>query len=142
MTFLRSIVASIAFVAVLPAYGQIRGEVPLFKAHNDGNVIDYSITQARAEKLPKWDPTQQTVPLQVHDAVAKAQVWVKKQNPKIESFAPNRIELGRVSYGRFFGLWYYTVGFDAVVGNQRMHGWGLQAVVLMDGSIVEPQQEK
>lgn len=142
MNLFRLLVTSLVLLAVLPAHAQTRGEVPLFKAHNDGKVIDYSITQARAEKLPKWDPLQPSAPLPIHDAVAKAQTWLKKQNPKIESFVPSRIELGRVSYGRFFGLWYYTVGFDGVVGNQRMHGWGLQAVVLMDGSIVEPQQEK
>jgi hypothetical protein len=128
--------------ATCPAYGQTQGEVPLFKAQNEGKVLDYSISQARADKLPKWDPTQPTVPLQINEAVAKAQAWIEKKNPRIDSFVPNRIELGRVSYGRFFGLWYYTVGFDGVVGGQRMYGWGLQAVVLMDGSIVEPQPEK
>lgn len=129
-------------IAACPAYGQTLDDVPLFKAQNEGKVLDYSISQARADRLPKWDPTQPTIPLQIHEAVAKAQAWIKKKNPKIESFLPNRIDLGRVSYGRFFGLWYYTVGFDGVVGGQRMYGWGLQAVVLMDGSIVEPQPEK
>jgi hypothetical protein len=138
----RFIVALYVILTMLPAYGQSRGEVPLFKTHNDGKVIDYSISPNRAEKLPKWDPTQPAIPLQLHEAVAKAQSWIKKQNPKIDSYVPNRIELGRVSYGRFFGLWYYTVGFDGVVGGQRMHGSGLQAVVLMDGSIVEPQPDK
>ena len=129
-------------LAVLPAYGQGRDEVPLFKAENGGKVIDYSISQERAKKLQKWDPTQTDVPLQVHEAVVKAQGWIKKRNPKIDSFVTSRIELGRVSYGQFYGLWYYMIGFDGVVGGEQMHSWGLQAVVLMDGSIVEPQQEK
>lgn len=129
-------------IGACPAYAQAQEDVPLFKAQNENKVIDYSISQARADKLPKWDPAQPTIPLQIHEAVAKAQAWIKKQNPKIESFVPNRIDLGRVSYGRFYGLWYYTVGFDGVVGGQRMYSWGLQAVVLMDGSIVEPKPEK
>jgi hypothetical protein len=129
-------------ISTCPAYGQTQGEVPLFTLQNEGKAIDYSISEARADKLPKWDPSQPTIPLQINEAVSKAQAWIKKKNPKIESFVPNHIELGRVSYGRFFGLWYYTVGFDGVVGGQRMFGWGLQAVVLMDGSIVEPKPDK
>ena len=129
-------------IAACPAYGQTQDDVPLFKTQNEGRVLAYSISQGRANRLPKWDLAQPTIPLQIHEAVAKAQAWVKKKNPKIESLIPNRIDLGRVSYGRFLGLWYYEVGFDGVVGGQRLYGWGLQAVVLMDGSIVEPQLEK
>jgi hypothetical protein len=128
-------------LTILPTYGQGLDEVPLFKAQNEGKVIDYSISSGRAKKLQKWDPIKQVVPLQIHEAVAKALAWIKKRNPKIDSFVPSRIELGKVSYGEFNGLWYYTVGFDGVVGGEQMHSWGLQAVVLMDGSIVEPQQE-
>lgn len=144
MTLLRSILVPTAFALLIvsPVYAQGRGEVPLFKAQNEGKVLDYSISQARAEKLPKWEPQKPSIPLPIHDAIAKAQAWTQKQNLKIESLVPNRIELDRVSYGKFFGLWYYRIGFDAVVGGQRMHAWGLQAVVLMDGSIVEPLKEK
>lgn len=142
MKSLRIIIALLSAIVALPVVAQTQGEVPLFKSQTDGRVTDYSISQSRAEKLPKWDPTQPNVPLSIRDAVAKADGWLRKRNPKIEAFVPGRIELGRVSYGPFFGLWYYTIAFDGVVGKQRMHSSGLVAVVLMDGSIVEPQPEK
>src|SRR5437764_4980423 len=112
-----------------------RGDVPLFTSNIEGKALEYSIPEARAEKLPKWDPKQTSIPLPMPEAVAKAEAWLKKRNPKIDSFVPNRIELFRVSYGRFSGLWYYTIYFGAVVGKQRLSGSDLHAVVLMDGTI-------
>jgi hypothetical protein len=128
-------------VASLFAHGYNQGDVSLHKSQGDGKSFDYFIPQGRAEKLPKWEPTQPTIPLSIKDAVARAQVWMKKQNPKIDSFAPRSIELKRVS-ARGVGLWYYTIAFDGVVGTEQMFSWSLQAVVLMDGSIVEPKLEK
>ena len=131
---------SLASPGAFPQYPQ--GEVPLFTSNVEGKVVEYSIPESRAEKLPKWDPTQTSIPLPIPKAVARAQAWLKPRNPKIDSFIPNRIELFRVSYGRFFGLWYYTVHFDAVIGKQRLSSSDLQAVVLMDGTIVESHPGK
>jgi hypothetical protein len=136
------ILPPVLLLAISSAYAQNRGEVPLFRANYDGKVSDYSISEIRAEKLPKWDPTQPVIPLPIHSAVAKAQVWVKTLNPKFDSFVPARIGLGCVCYGKFSGLWYYTISLDGIVGGKRMHGPDFGAVVLMDGSIVEPREKK
>ncbi len=139
----KALIFPLLFIAIasFSVHGYSQGDVPLHKSQGDGKSFDYSVSQARVEKLPKWDPTQPTLPLSVKDAVAKAQIWMKKQNPKFDLFAPRSIELRRVSM-RGTGLWYYTIAFDGVVGTEQMFSWSLQAVVLMDGTVVEPKLEK
>jgi hypothetical protein len=116
--------------------------VMLIRAEYDGKMMEYSIPGKRVEKLPKWNHSQPIIPLPVHTATSKALAWMKIRNPKIESFEPYRIELVKVQSTGINDLWYYTVSFSGNVGGQRMFGGGLQAIVLMDGSIVEPAVRK
>jgi hypothetical protein len=127
----------IALAASL-AHAKDRGDVLLFAANIHGKRIDYSVSEDRAKKLPPWNPRKPSIPLPVHKAVEKAEAWLKIKNPKTDSFEPRRIDLGSVAYGQHLGLWYYMVHFDTVEGGKPQQESGTHAVVLMDGSIVEP----
>ena len=139
---LKVLLAQLFALVAFSAAAQASGELRLYGASGDGKAVEYAISEKRAEKLPRWESSQQALPLSVADAVARAQVWMKEQNPTIESFSPNRIELKHVSASRLRGLWYYSVGFDAIVNGNTMYSWSFEAVVLMDGSIVVPRVSK
>jgi hypothetical protein len=109
----------------------------------DGTVYNYRITYERADTLPDWQPADGTSPpVRVDRAIAIATRWMKAQDPRFETFLPWRIELQRVAYRDARGprgeLWHYIISADAGKGTERIFGNGRQAVILMDGSVVEP----
>jgi hypothetical protein len=63
---------------------------------------------------------------------------MQKRAPQVARFALFRIELTRTTYINRGVLWHYIIYADAVHGTRRMPAHGMQAVVLMDGSVVEP----
>ena len=129
-------------ICAFAANAESREEVRLYGASGDGKAIEYAITTSRAEQTPRWGSAKQGLPLSVSEAVAKADTWMRQQNPTIQSFSPNRIELKHVSATNIVGLWYYSIGFDAEMNGNTVYSWSLEAVVLMDGSIVAPRPVK
>jgi hypothetical protein len=104
-----------------------------------GEVYDYRISLARAAALPRWEPESRTPPpLRGEQAVAIGLQWMQKRAPQVDRFALFRIELTRTTYINRGVLWHYIIYADAVHGTRRMPAHGMQAVVLMDGSVVEP----
>jgi len=116
--------------------------VPLHMASHGESVREYSIIEPLAERQPKWDPAQTPPPLATPQAVTKARAWLKSKHLKFDGFEPVNIDLRRVSYGRFTGLWYYTIKFNGLVGQVRTYSPELETVVLMDGTVVEPKPGK
>ena len=119
-----------------------QGIVPLHAASYGESVREYSIIESQAEKLAKWDPAQTAAPLTTSQAITKARAWLKVRHPKFDGFEPTEISLRRVSYSRFTALWYYTIRFDGLVGQTRSYVPEMEAVVLMDGTVVEPKRGK
>ena len=107
-----------------------------------GKVYDYRIGGEQAAALPRWEPGWgKPPPLRGDKAVAIATAWMKRRAPQFDRFEPFRIELTRVSYLNRGVLWHYVIYADAVHGTRRIPAMGMQAVVLLDGSVVEPIEE-
>lgn len=140
MTALRALAAALALAWSGAALADHSAHaVHLLLTDFAGKVFDYRIAIERAKSLPDWEPqTGKPPPLRGDRAVATALDWMKKRAPEVERFAVFRIELSRVTYINRGVLWHYTVYADAVHGTRRIPALGMQAVVLLDGTVVEP----
>jgi len=115
-----------------------KGMVSLYTMTRGETVIDYLVSEAVAQKQPMWDPSQSPPPLSTVDAVAKARAWLKQKHPKFDAFVPSSINYRQVRYERT-NFWYYSISFDGMVGQTRTYAPELDAVVLFDGTVVEPR---
>ena len=119
----------------------VAGMIPLTRQPAaDGTISLWEISPARAESLAPWDPRTGTPPLSVDAAMKAAEAWLKQQHPEIATFEPFDVTLLRL---RRPDRWYYRLAFDGIVGSKRVSlPAGLVAIVLFDGSVVEPRVEK
>lgn len=110
------------------------------QADADGTMYRWEISPARANSLAPWDPRTTAPPLSLDDAMRTGEAWLKGQNPEIKAFELSLVSLLHL---RTPDRWYYRLNFDPVVSGRRLIAAGaFVAVVLFDGSVVEPRVEK
>ncbi len=63
---------------------------------------------------------------------------MKKKNPKIDDFKIRSISIDKVGFSSIPNRWFYRIDFDPVLGDHKLFGSSFTAVILMDGTIVEP----
>ncbi len=114
-------------------------EVSLSHITSNGKATIHKIKEAEAKKLPEWDPESgKAAPLSLDVAIKKGKEWMKNKNPKMDDFKVRSISLDRVGYGFIPNRWFYKIDFDPVIGDQKLFGSQFTAVILMDGTVVEP----
>ncbi len=119
-------------------------------AGQNGARYVFEITPERLEKLPHWDQAATgEPPLSMGEARTLAMSWIRSKSPQADgfelaasSFVRARIPTGPAGSPNVPAVWFYSIGFDRIVGNRRIPG-GIESVVvvLLDGSIVEPRVE-
>jgi hypothetical protein len=131
---------------VVPAccWAQPQSGAILFGTTLKDEPIEYWVSDALARKQPTWDPASAVSPLSTAAAVEIARKWVASRNPQLQTVtsAPREISFTRVSYSPYSKLWYCVVRFDINLGGDQMYAPNQNAVMLLDGSIVEPRPAK
>ena len=113
----------------------------------DGRRYVYEISQERANGLPQWDQRAASEPpLSMSEAKKRAEAWLMSQTPEVKTFELSSASLTKtvapLGSCRLAGCWFYRMNLDPVVAGRRLAGGGdFTAIVLMDGSIVEPRFE-
>lgn len=105
----------------------------------------WPLSWAQLEASPSWSPSSGAPPLAIEKAVALATRWIREKNPRFDDFKPTRITFQRTSRsenGHSFRRWYYTIDFEPVMNEEALYGGTYVAVVLFDGTVVEPRVEK
>jgi TonB family protein len=101
----------------------------------DGATRVWEIGSDRASGLPHWNPDTEMPSLTVVEATRIARAWLAGRNPQAQRLDLQNVSLSRVR--RFAGIdfWFYQLNF---FGNDPAQPGPLIAVVLADGSVVEP----
>ena len=109
-------------------------------AVQDGTRYIYEISSEQANLVPRWDARAGSEPpLTVRDARMAAETWLKGRAPEVKSLELTGVNLLRANPT---GIWHYRLTYDPVLGGKRLPGGrDFTAVVLLDGSIVEPRTE-
>jgi len=118
------------------------GRAPIRMGRPDGIDDVYEISDERAAGLPQWDSSAGLEPpLSIGAAILAARTWVQQKQT-----SPGNLDLFDVRIDRAFGnasppstLWVYRVQFRSA-GAPPPGIWN--AIVLLDGSVVEPRQEQ
>jgi len=108
-------------------------KVRLLSAPGQAGAMVWEIPMTRASALPRWDLDVAAPPLSMMDATQLARTWLTQRNPEVQRFLMQQVMLYRVG----LGFWYYTFFFVAPSGQPGVP-LPFRAVVLPDGSIVEP----
>jgi TonB family protein len=125
-----------------PASGQFRSTIVLSgSVIQDGTRYLYEISQERASLLPRWDQRAGSEPpLSLGGARRAAEAWLASRAPEVKALDLTSLSFLKTNPA---GLWYYRLTFDPLVGGRRLSGGrDFTAVVLLDGSIVEPRVEQ
>ena len=132
-----------ALITLTAAQAQSPDVVSLFgEAHERGPMLQWELSSARHSSQPRWSPNQGMPPVPIGRAVELGHIWLKKKHPEVKDFAVSSIQLAPIGYGRPpADRWYYRIEFLPIVSGQVLFGGGFVAVVLFDGTIVEPRAE-
>jgi hypothetical protein len=117
----------------------------------DGAPQVFEITSERAARLPRWDQSiTPDPPLSPSDARRAGERWLKVRNPDVQRFElvslsllQNVSETVSAQCGGTTGCWHYRLSFEPMRGERHLPGGSNYiAVVLLDGTIVEPRIER
>lgn len=102
--------------------------------------IEYAISRERLAAQQDWTPTDHDIPVQPQRAAAIALKWFHARYPFVaKSISISSIALQAIPLTDYH-KWHYTVSIDFPDdAHPKMADGVFQAVVLLDGTIVEPQ---
>jgi TonB family protein len=117
----------------------------------DGAKQVFEITSERAALLPRWDQNiTPEPPLSASDARRAGERWLKVRNPHVQRFELVSLSLLQrgsetvsTQCGGTTGCWHYRLTFEPMDGERHLpSGPDYIAIVLLDGTIVEPRIER
>jgi hypothetical protein len=101
-----------------------------------GVVTEFRVSETKLVAMPGWSPESEPVPLNIAAAVTAAKKKLKPQRP--ENLLVVGIQLTAVNSGKLM-RWFYLIQCYDSTQVRRSEPPAMQvAVVLMDGSVVEP----
>lgn len=131
----------IAFISIVFTASTLAQQSVVTLSHvgHDGKDTIHSISVTEAQKLPAWDPEGgQPAPLALNTAIKLGREWLKKKNPQVHDFAVTTISVERVEDDSIRNRWFYNVEFVSIIGGHENFLGRFWAVVLMNGTVVEP----
>lgn len=133
-----ALAASAMCSAAQPGMTELQSE-----SYVSGPLLTWEIPDARAASLRRWVPSQGNPPYPVDKAVKVATAWLKKRHPEVRQFAVSYVQLAPIAYGKPpADRWFYRIECDRVLDGKPVKGGTFIAVVLFDGSVVEPREER
>lgn len=110
------------------------------RVEQNGTTTAFEIPNERFLQLPSWDPNVVRAPsLAAGDALRIATEWVGRVNPIAEGYTLLAVSLRRFPVPTS-NRWFYVFDFTPANHNPQVPTSLTTAVVLLDGSIVEPHR--
>ena len=108
----------------------------------DGKSTFWYITPERLAKLPAWK-TDAPLPLPIEKAIAQATAWIKLRHAKFTEWEIVTVSLGKIWDSDTKNRWYYSVSVNGTANVDGVRASSFfSVIVLMDGSVVEPTEQK
>ena len=132
------------FVALAVATATASDEYPI-RSFTDANGkrTGYFISRERLAATPEWVFDGRTLPpLSLPDAYRIASRWIAQKYPKIDSFRMRSYSVEEAGHSGAPNRWYYTFDFIGRLDGTDVYGGPFMAMVLMDGTVIEPREMK
>jgi hypothetical protein len=144
MTLLSRAIVLLLGLAPFIVEAQPRGPVFLLGEGRDNVMQNWEVSRQQWSAQPKWTPTSGgPPPLPISRAIELGEAWLRKRHSDINKIAVGSITI-RPQAGSSLGIeegWFYRIEFQPVVAGKKLWGGELVAVVLFDGTVVEPRAE-
>ena len=140
----RLAVPGLAFVAALltsiSASAFECQDLPLMQLRlQDGNLVRIFALDEQIEGTQPWDMDETTnPPLALNRALKIAKNWAATNYKQFDEVRVGRISLHERRCGFTRGRWFYVFDFDPVVDRTLRLGTEHFVVVLMDGTVIPP----
>ena len=108
----------------------------------DGKKYSFIVSAAALAKTPEWIAEKQEPPFSILQAIAAAKKAALADHPKFDDVVADSVEVRRAPGARSDNYWFYRVELSPVIEGRRLFGSDLTVVLLMDGTIVKPQERK
>ncbi len=101
-----------------------------------------SITKEQADPVPSWNPESgDPAPFSLKLAINLARDSVRSRHSRFDDFTLWTIEMMNLG-PKHRDQWAYLIKFQAVMDGHDLFGSGYSALILMDGTIIEPTSMK
>lgn len=138
-----NILKHLPFLALLmlPFGVHAADSVTLFSESGAKATYTWALPLARLQQTPAWTPSAGAPPLSIAKAVAIATGRLKAANPQFKRYDVLSISLVAASWtgDKPADRWYYRIALTPVIDGNRLYRLRYVAVVLLDGTLVEPQ---
>ncbi|MFN7309342.1 MAG: hypothetical protein ACK5S1_00915 [bacterium] len=144
MTGVRCFFSAALAILAVTASAQPRGEVSLLGEGDDKTMHYWEVTRQKWAAQPKWLPSAAgSPPLPIAKAVELADAWLRTRHADVKQFAITSITLRSQSSSGpgIVDGWFYRLEFQPVVAGRRLWGGQFVAVILFDGTVVDPRSE-
>lgn len=144
MTLNRPLLVLAVTLLPLVAFAQPRGDVMLLSEGDTKTMQNWEVSRQKWAAQPKWSPASSgPPPLAIAKAVEIGEAWLRKRHADVKQFFVASVALRlQSSFGPDTSEgWFYRLEFQPIVAGQRLWGGQFVAVVLFDGSVVEPRSE-
>jgi hypothetical protein len=141
---MKYIVATFIICASIGAAAQDRGcgKRPVITTKlEDGTSIGVLVSEAQHKKAPAWSPGRGEPPISIARVADIAEKWAKVKYRDYDSVKIQSINLSEYGCYGEPKYWHYIVHFIPVKNGQPQFG-GYFAVVLLDGTLIEPTRVK
>ena len=99
----------------------------------------FEISKAKMGTLPKWHPESDSpAPVSLKRAYELGRTGLKNRYPDIDEFEVGMVRISEVISTERHGTWFYEVNYIGKRDGKPVGSCGLFAVILMDGTSVEP----
>jgi hypothetical protein len=128
-------------ILLLPFGVRAQDSVTLFSQSGAKATYTWAVPMDRLQQTPAWTPSAGAPPLSISKAVAIAVQRLKAANPEFKRY--DVLSLSLVAASRTADQpadhWYYKIELVPVIDGNRLYRLQYVAVVLLDGTLVEPR---
>lgn len=105
----------------------------------DGSLLRIFALDEQIEGTQSWEMDETAnPPLALNRALQIAQNWAAKNYPQFDEVRVGRISLHERRCGFARGRWFYVFDFDPVIDRKLQLGTEHFVAVLMDGTVIPP----
>jgi hypothetical protein len=144
MTIVRRAICLFAALLPVVAGAQPQGDVFLLGEGRDNVMQRWEVSRQQWQAQPKWTPTSGgPPPLAISKAIELGETWLRKRHADMNKLVVSSITI-RPQASSSLGVnegWFYRIEFQPVVAGKKLWGGEFVAVVLFDGTVVEPRAE-